>query len=101
MSTNFRPAPMLGETEAPDLIRGSPETIPAEVDQEEEGGGRQGDGGNRASSSSDDATLQRNLKRGSVDLEQGIEGLEVDEGVHSTGTSGDGAGGGGMRKRRA
>jgi len=75
---------MLGEIEAPDLIRGSPESML-------HGNGLEGGNG---AGEVDGETVRRNLKRGSVELQEGIEGLEMDE--ESEGGSGDSS-----RKRRA
>ena len=78
----FRPAPMLGESDAPDLIRDSPDPIAENGEGERE------------------ETVRR-LKRPSVDLEDGMEGLEVEgnaEGVNGNEKEEDGED---RRKRRA
>lgn len=78
----FRPAPMLGESDAPDLIRDSPDPIAENGEGERE------------------ETVRR-LKRPSVDLEDGMEGLEVEgnaEGVNGNDKEEDGED---RRKRRA
>jgi len=73
---------MLGESDAPDLIRDSPDPIAENGEGERE------------------ETVRR-LKRPSVDLEDGMEGLEVEgngDGVNANGEEEDGED---RRKRRA
>ncbi|GAA5965615.1 hypothetical protein JCM3765_004757 [Sporobolomyces pararoseus] len=84
--TTFKPAPMLGESEAPDLIRASPEEVTSNGNDEQSR-----EGGEEA--------VQRRLKRGSVDLEEGIEGLGMEE--ESEGSQASGSGESGSKKRRS
>lgn len=78
---------MLGESDAPDLIRDSPDPI------------TQGEGG--AGEEGEEAAAVRRLKRPSVDLEDGMEGLEV-EGNDGVGGKEEGdSRAGDRRKRRA
>lgn len=78
---------MLGESEAPDLIRASPEQMIGLTRTDEQN--REGE----------EEAVQRRLKRGSVDLEEGIEGLGMQE--ESEGSQENGSGESGSKKRRS
>ncbi|GAA5830821.1 hypothetical protein JCM11251_001087 [Rhodosporidiobolus azoricus] len=91
------PAPMLGEGEAPDLLR--------QAGQAEGTGGLEGLseaamglGGGGADGG--DAATVNNLKRGSVDLEEGIGNMEVHEGEGSEVSEAGDGNAGRVRKRR-